>query len=45
MVVEAQGLVDEHQPPGIELRLLLPPSGARGDDVRPLLFGGAQSFF
>jgi hypothetical protein len=39
------GLVDEHQPPGIELLLLLPPSGAGGDDVRPLLFGGAQSFF
>jgi len=39
------GLVDEHQPPRIEPLLLLPPGGAGRDDVRPVLFGGAQGFF
>jgi len=39
------GLVDEHQPARIETFLLFAPGGAGGGDVRPLLLGGAQSFF
>jgi hypothetical protein len=39
------GLVNEHQPARIKALLVFTPGGARVGDVRPLLFGGAQSLF
>jgi hypothetical protein len=39
------GLVDEHKPARIKALLPFAPGGAGGGDVRPLVFGGAQSFF
>jgi hypothetical protein len=45
MLVEAKGLVDEHQSTRIESLLVFSPTGAGFGDVGPELFGGAQSFF
>ena len=38
-------LVDEHEARRIERRLLGLQLGARGSDIRTILFGGVQSFF
>ena len=38
-------LIDKDQPAEIPVRLLLPPPGPGGLDVRPLLLGGARRFF
>ena len=37
-------LIDEHQPPGIELALASPPTLAHGGHVRAILFGRVQGF-
>jgi hypothetical protein len=39
------GLVDEDQPLGVQLVLVLAPFGSRLSDVRPVLLGGAQRLF
>ena len=39
------GLVDEHQPAGIEIGLALEPGPAARGDVRALLLGGVRGFF
>jgi hypothetical protein len=39
------GLIEEDEAQRIELGLLGFQSSARGDDVRTILLGGAQSFF
>ena len=39
------GFVDKHQAVEIPVRLLVPPAGPGGFDVRPFLLGGARRFF
>src|SRR5215469_12471640 len=38
-------LIDEYQPPGIELALATPPAPAHRGHVRAVLFGRVQGFF
>lgn len=39
------GLVDEHQPVGIEVELILEPLFTPGQDVGAVLFGGVRGLF
>ena len=39
------GLVDEHQPRGVKIRLPVEPSFARGSDVGPVALAGVGGFF
>ena len=39
------GFIDENEFPRVEGRLVLPPCGARGGDVRTFLLGRAKRFF
>ncbi len=39
------GLINEHQPLGIEIQLPVKPSFACGPDVRPVALAGVRGFF
>ncbi len=39
------GLIDEHQPAGIEIGLDFEPGQPARRDVRPILLGGVRGFF
>jgi hypothetical protein len=39
------GLVDEHQPCGVKIRLPVEPRFARGPDVGPVALAGVGGFF